>query len=107
MFFFSSLAVSGRKTFFILWVTNKYHHQAFVQMQALETTSTVDHRKALKWKFQARHMLISGFIIILHMLWWIGSDLFVHAGPLDHTLMANLSLNKGILDVTKNMCLCF
>lgn len=58
-----------------------------------ETTSTLDNRKAPEWKFQARHILIEGFILILHMLWWIGSDLIEHVGPLDHTLMANLFHN--------------
>lgn len=67
-------------------------HQACVQMQAYGTTSTLDHRKASKWRFQARHILISGFILIL-LLGWIGSDLIEHVGPLDHTLLANLFHN--------------
>lgn len=84
--------------------------QSCVQLQLYETTSTIFWQgKASKWKFQARHILISGFILILHMLWWIGSDLIEHVSP-DHTLMANLFhniLNKRILVVTKNMCFCF
>lgn len=68
-------------------------HQVCVQMQPYETTSTLDHRKASKTKFLARYIHISGFILILHMLWWIGSDMIEHVGPLDHTLMANLFHN--------------
>lgn len=84
--------------------------QSCVQLQLYETTSTIFWQgKASKWKFQARHILISGFILILHMLWWIGSDLIEHVS-FDHTLMANLFhniLNKRILVVTKNMWFCF